>query len=249
MYDCNFEHTMLNVQYRMSPYISSFPSRMFYDSKISNGENVKTETYRSGPCLLDRKAYSFLQINGTEEAGAGGSLRNYAEAKCIAKLVCNLRSMMASRDRTWYSADRVRIITFYQAQVGLIKNLLLKENLGKKIVVATVDSSQGCEADIVILSFVRSPSEKLILSKHDAGFLTDNRRMNVALTRAKYQLICVGNVELMQRMVGAETLQRLSEDAKECNAVQPYPTHRSQVNTSLDLFYGPPQKKPRCSAG
>ncbi|OEU17912.1 hypothetical protein FRACYDRAFT_164706, partial [Fragilariopsis cylindrus CCMP1102] len=82
-------------------------------------------------------------------------------------------------------SDKIRIITFYSAQVATLKQMLHKEGGMSNVLVATVDSSQGCEADIVILSFVRT--------SNNAGFLKDNRRMNVALTRAKYKLICLGN--------------------------------------------------------
>ncbi|OEU15131.1 hypothetical protein FRACYDRAFT_165538, partial [Fragilariopsis cylindrus CCMP1102] len=58
------------------------------------------------------------------------------------------------------------------------------------VLVATVDSSQGCEADFVILSFVRSEGNG---GRNTVGFLMDDRRLNVALTRAKYQIIGVGN--------------------------------------------------------
>jgi len=107
-----------------------------------------------------------------------------------------------------------------------------------------VDSSQGCEADIVLVSFVRSPpSSKRVLNQYDAGFLTDDRRMNVALTRARFQLICVGNVQALKVMMGAETIQLLAADAEERGIVRPFLVKRENVNEHLDLFYGPPKKK------
>jgi superfamily I DNA and/or RNA helicase len=83
-----------------------------------------------------------------------------------------------------------------------------------KIVIATVDSSQGCEADIVIVSFVRSYRQNQDIR---AGFLTDNRRMNVALTRARFQLICIGNIEALSQLnePNTETIRELTQDAKE----------------------------------
>jgi superfamily I DNA and/or RNA helicase len=114
--------------------------------------------------------------------------------------------------------------------------------------VATVDSSQGCEADTVIVSFVRSPNTKNAgneMIRHTAGFLTDDRRMNVALTRAKYQLVCVGNIHGMVRMEGAVTLQELSANARDREVIQTWPlgSRTSNINgkaihDKLDLFYG-----------
>jgi len=77
--------------------------------------------------------------------------------------------------------------------------------------VATVDSSQGCEADVVIISFVRSSSKK---GRHAAGFLCDDRRVNVALTRARHQLICVGDALDTLSKQGSATLKHLVSDAQ-----------------------------------
>lgn len=237
MYDCNYEHIILDVQYRMNPAISTFPSQRFYESKIADGENVLTESYRKGPCLKNREPYIFLQVNGMEEQVFGGSHRNMAEVKVVVELVQQLRAIKESSDPHWFSSDRIRIITFYQAQVTAITNALMKEGLVKKVIVATVDSSQGCEADIVIVSFVRSPpNSKTVLNHQDAGFLTDDRRMNVALTRARFQLVCVGNANALGRMTGAETLQRLVENAEKRGVIEMQ--GRQKTAAQLDLFYG-----------
>lgn len=237
MYDCDFEHIILDVQYRMNPSISIFPSQRFYESKIADGDNVSSASYKHGPCLKTRQPYIFLQVNGMEEQIYGGSHRNMAEVKVVIKLVQQLRALKESSDPNWFTSDRLRIITFYQAQVTAITNALMKEGLAKKVIVATVDSSQGCEADVVIVSFVRSPpSSKAVLNQQDAGFLTDDRRMNVALTRARYQLLCVGNASALGRMQGAETLQQLVEDAQKRGVVEFQ--GRQQTNAQLEMFYG-----------
>ena len=89
----------------------------------------------------------------------------------------------------WNTVDRIRVITFYQAQVSMIRKCLFQRKV-RGVVVATVDSSQGCEADIVIVSFVRSQKKCGPKYKQEktnkVGFLSDDRRMNVAITRGKY---------------------------------------------------------------
>jgi hypothetical protein len=184
MYDCHGKHIMLNVQYRMKPELSEFPSKHFYQGKLIDGSNVTSPDYRSSAQLLDGRAYSFLQVDGRERQARTGSYENEAEAREIVTLVAQLQR--ASQQRLpvpgkWDSADRIRIITFYQAQVALVKRYLQHKRLGN-VVVATVDSSQGCEADIVIVSFVRSHSGS---GKGTVGFLSDDRRMNVGLTRGE----------------------------------------------------------------
>ena len=244
MYDCRFPHTMLDVQYRMSPAISAFPSLHFYDNRIVNGQNVADPEHRRPP-LLGGQPYCVLQIVGEENVSLGGSYSNAAEARCVVQLVKQLRDTVSGGRAHWYSGDRIRIITFYHAQVLLIKRLLREENFGDKIVVASVDSSQGCEADVVVVSFVRSQkTTKQISARRGAGFLTDDRRLNVALTRARFQMICVGNLNGMPN--SARSLQLLAANAKDRNAVHPFPIVSSNMNTRLDLFYGErAAKKPK----
>lgn len=165
--------------------------------------------------LFSGDAYVFLQTAGIERQAFGGSYCNTAEAEAVLELVKKLRA--ASNTTEWYSVEKIRIITFYQAQVSLIQRMLSEHGLGH-VVVATVDSSQGCEAEIVIVSFVRSNDARRG-GNHSAGFLSDDRRLNVALTRAKYQLICVGNAVGLQSISGASTLQSLFRDAHERRSV------------------------------
>ena len=165
--------------------------------------------------LLNGDAYVFLQTAGVERQALGGSYCNTAEAEVVLELAKKLKA--ASNTTEWYLAEKIRIITFYQAQVSLIQRMLSEHGLGQ-IVVATVDSSQGCEADIVIVSFVRSNYARGG-GTHSVGFLSDDRRLNVALTRAKHQLICVGDAVGLQSMSGASTLRALSSDAHERGSV------------------------------
>jgi hypothetical protein len=140
----------------------------------------------------------------------------------------------------WYDPDRLRIIAFYQGQVVLIKQLLSRAGLGQ-VLVATVDSSQGCEADIVLVSFVRSnPGYGTV--RRSAGFLADDRRMNVAMTRARYQLICVGDAKGTLSHSGAVTLESIVRDARERGCI----TNAEEV---LVVHKPPPPKRPLPAAG
>ena len=117
----------------------------------------------------------------------------------------------------WESDDFVRVITFYKEQVSLIRSLLQRVGF-KNVSVGTVDSTQGCEANIVIVSFVKG--------SRSAGFLKDDRRINVALTRARHQLVCVGNVEAMQFLNQRDefTLRWMSRDASRRKVIVPLTT-------------------------
>ena len=183
----------------MRPEICLFPSQRFYGGMIANGENVASPSYKGLASILGDRHYSFIHVaDGIEQVNHHGSYGNLCEATVVVQLVKEFRSNFLKKFKgnnhttslSWHSPERVRVITFYSGQVSLIERLLVEANISG-VTVATVDSSQGSESDIVIVSFVRS---KGIGQRHSVGFLTDNRRLNVALTRARYQLVCVGNI-------------------------------------------------------
>jgi hypothetical protein len=216
MLDENLTYTMLDFQYRMRPEISSFPSKTFYEGGISDGANVTspsydTPLYRS---LVSEQPYSFIQVDGIETKNPSGSFENTIEAEMVVGVLMDLRDLIKRETddgqaySPWFSIDRVRVITFYQAQVELISNML-KANGLQQVTVSTVDSSQGSEADLIIISFVRTGKIKGV------GFLSDNRRLNVALTRAKHKLICIGNSDCLAELKGrgTTTIRSLAKDA------------------------------------
>ena len=215
MNELGVDHIMLDIQYRMKPAISVFPSTKFYGGKLRDGPNVISATYQSRVRILGGRDYSFLQVEGKERQGSSGSYENESEARAVVDLVQQLRNASSKLDGRWDSVSRVRIITFYQAQVTLLKRLLSRVWAGN-VVVATVDSSQGCEADLVIISCVRSNGEA---QQRTVGFLNDDRRLNVSLTRAKHQLIIVGNAKSMSHMKDDLTVCQLAKDAFRRNCV------------------------------
>ena len=113
--------------------------------------------------MLDRRPYLFLQIDSMEH-GFADSICNHMEADAVVDLVKHLKDC---NDESWCSVGRLRIITFYTAHVWLLRKKLFDAGLND-VLVATVDSSQGCEADVAIVSLVRSSS---------AVFLNDDRRV------------------------------------------------------------------------
>jgi AAA domain len=89
---------------------------------------------------------------------------------------------------------QVCVITFYKEQVACIKEKIkmeLSTQDAEDIRVMTVDSFQGSECDCIILSFVRSNNQ------HNIGFIHDPRRLNVAMTRAKFLLLAVGDTNTL----------------------------------------------------
>lgn len=177
-----------------------------------NGSNVISTSYDSiiNLKLLQKQSYKFVQVQGTEDRLYNGSIQNINEAKVVLKLLCDLRSTLPrlARDPHWCSIKKIRVITFYQAQVELIARMLSENGL-QNIAVSSVDSSQGSEADLIVISFVRTGRMGSI------GFLSDDRRLNVALTRAKFKLVCVGDFSQLATTQGkgAYTIRSLIQDA------------------------------------
>lgn len=204
MFRNNFPFTLLDVQYRMKPEISSWPVKQFYDGKVQDGSNVTSQSYSTDQTTFQGDPYIWVNVSGPEEKNASGSTLNIVEADTVISMLLNMKNELGIES---FHPDRLRIITFYKAQVDFLKMKLARYNI--EALVSTVDGSQGCEADVVILSFVRGTSGFM-------GFLKDNRRLNVALTRARFQLICVGNLDAI---AGIETtggnfeLQDMASDA------------------------------------
>ena len=83
--------------------------------------------------------------------------------------------------------DQIGIIAPYSAQVARLKAALRPASGGSEVEVATVNAFQGRDNDVIVASFVRSNPDQ------DLGFVADERRLTVALTRAKRQLVLVGD--------------------------------------------------------
>ncbi|GBG32530.1 Regulator of nonsense transcripts 1-like [Hondaea fermentalgiana] len=207
MWGLSLPYHLLKVQYRMHPDISRFPVRFFYNNELEDGSNVRgpSPDWFAARGLMDPwyGPYAFLDVpNGREERqGRGSSYYNDAEAEIVARLAQNLVQ------RGVDVAKELIVITFYSGQVRTIATALSRHHI-RNVVVSTVDSFQGSEASVVILSFVRANREGRV------GFLSDLRRLNVALTRAKHSLILVGCGETLSR-ADDSCMRDLIKDARD----------------------------------
>ncbi|ELP85330.1 hypothetical protein EIN_085720 [Entamoeba invadens IP1] len=176
--------TLLNVQYRMHPAISSFPSKNFYKGNLHDGV---TEQQRSDPRLdhffpVEHWPVVFIHHEGKESVGENGaSYYNVNEVGIVTAVIGELKNR-GFQDR------ELGIISTYNSQIQLISENIEKQG---NIQTSSVDSFQGSEKEIIVLSCVRS-NERLGI-----GFVSDHRRMNVALTRARKGLVVVGNMRTL----------------------------------------------------
>eukprot|EP01065_Artemidia_motanka_P010393 TRINITY_DN15506_c0_g1_i1.p1 TRINITY_DN15506_c0_g1~~TRINITY_DN15506_c0_g1_i1.p1 ORF type:complete len:1653 (+),score=541.43 TRINITY_DN15506_c0_g1_i1:622-4959(+) len=176
---------MLAVQYRMHPTISNFPSYRFYDDRLYSGVPPQERTATFLPMFkgLVQRPLCFVQVNGPESF-YHTSRNNPEEARCVAAVVAGLKE-------AGVQDTQIGVITPYSAQVGLIRrNAGLPPGQARRgsLMVSTVDSFQGSEREVIILSLVRNNPGKSL------GFVADWRRLNVSLTRAKVLCIVVGDL-------------------------------------------------------
>ena len=174
---------LLSVQYRMHPQIRDFPSRFFYQGRLSDSEsvvNLPDEIYYKDPLL---KPYVFYDITHGRESHRGGSVsyQNMHEAQFCLRMYEHLQKTLKSLGLGKVS---IGIITPYKLQLKCLQREfddVLNSEEGKDLYINTVDAFQGQERDVIIMSCVRA-------SSHGVGFVADIRRMNVALTRARRAL-------------------------------------------------------------
>lgn len=184
----------LQVQYRMHPSLSEFPSNTFYEGTLQNGVTASDRliTDIDFPWPVPQKPMFFFNSVGLEEISVSGtSYLNRTEAGMVEKIV----TLLLQKGVT---PPQLGVITPYEGQRSFIANHMqrsgpLKADLYNNIEVASVDSFQGREKDFIILSCVRS-NDRLGI-----GFLNDPRRLNVALTRARCGLIILGNAKLLSK--------------------------------------------------
>ncbi|XP_022737002.1 regulator of nonsense transcripts 1 homolog [Durio zibethinus] len=184
----------LQVQYRMHPCLSEFPSNSFYEGTLQNGVTIN-ERQLLGidfPWPVPNRPMLFYVQMGQEEISASGtSYLNRTEAANVEKIVTTFL-------RSGVVPSQIGVITPYEGQRAYIVNYMsrngaLRQQLYKEIEVASVDSFQGREKDYIILSCVRSNEHQGI------GFLNDPRRLNVALTRARYGIVILGNPKVLSK--------------------------------------------------
>ena len=180
----------LQVQYRMHPCLSEFPSNMFYEGTLQNGVTA--------PERLRKNV-------GTEEISSSGtSFLNRTEASNVEKMVTRFF-------KSGVQPSQIGVITPYEGQRSYVATYMqlhgsMKKELYKEVEVASVDAFQGREKDYIILSCVRSNEHQGI------GFLNDPRRLNVALTRAKYGCVILGNPKVLSKVSLAVCILESSTD-------------------------------------
>ena len=209
----------LKEQYRMHPKLGAFISKVFYESDNVT-DNVIIESPRPADDFqhtVERYAGRYAvweNCSADSEIREGTAWRRPSEAKKVADLADSVLNN---------SNESLGIITFYLTQKEEIKNHLkekgiirengeIVEKFADRFLFGTVDSFQGREFDVVLLSPVRS-NEMNAKNEEDArrkfGFLTFDSRLNVALSRQRKLLIVVGDRAMYSSDVASQYVKGL----------------------------------------
>lgn len=198
----------LSYQHRMHSQISRFPREQFYAAS-SLIDFPRIDEAREWSYHRYSNRAGWIQVNGET---IGRINANPKEAEVLIKELQAFLHWAKSnpkgekRNEAW----SVAVLTFYRAQVGELRTRLRKmlksgartnfidSQSSATIDLHTVDRFQGHEADVIFLSFVRR-----------SGFFDSPNRLNVALTRAKYQLVLVGNLVWYQKRSKSELIRDL----------------------------------------
>jgi serine/threonine protein kinase/DNA polymerase III delta prime subunit len=195
---------MLNVQYRMVPPIGNLISECFY--KEDGG--IKSHERALDPVLISVLGKSVVWLSTSKRADRRESkdslFINMAEVQIVLdtleKFDKTIKRQAPERVAT------ILLLSAYNQQVRFLENQIrtrIAEFQHLSIECSTVDSIQGQEADVVFFSVTRSNPD------HKAGFLKELARTNVALSRAREQLVIVGDDEFVRRAPNAEPLRRV----------------------------------------
>lgn len=183
---------MLDTQYRMPAVIGTAISDLFYGGKLKNGAGTdgKKSVWFEGNL-------TFIDFDGNKnycenKDKYNKQITNKTEANAAVSLVMNIRAKDPS--------CKIAVITPYKGQKRLISNIFVKSGIHYQIdniFVDTVDSFQGSEADVVVFCTTRAV--------RPTRFFKDTKRLNVALSRAKRELIILGRMGYFYKFQKSES--------------------------------------------
>lgn len=195
---------MLRVQYRMNERIANWASQALYNNALQTHASVQHHTLidlddvvcKNNDAIsndTDILHMPLLFIDTAdcdmhESTNPSGSRYNHGEAQVVLTHVQQLLS-------AGVKPEQIAVITPYNGQVELLKSILLSE-VASTLQIRSVDGFQGGEREAVIISLVRSSPKGGI---DGIGFLSDNRRLNVAITRAKRHCCVIGDSDTVRQ--------------------------------------------------
>lgn len=192
---CRSAVELLTVQYRMNEAIMRFSSDWFYGGRLQAAEEVKCRGILDFDSPVEWLDTSEMDFSEKYVSATGGRV-NPDEGEFI---LDSLEAYIKRIGEKCVEDENLdfAVISPYKAQVSWLRRNAKKRNvlrrLKGKIAINTIDGFQGQERDVVFISLVRSNDDGKI------GFLSDLRRMNVAMTRARMKLVIIGSAATLTR--------------------------------------------------
>ena len=192
---CRSAAELLTVQYRMNEAIMRFSSDWFYGGRLQAAEEVKCRGILDFDSPVEWLDTSEMDFSEKYVSATGGRVNPDEGEFMLDSLEAYIKRIGEKRveDENLDFA----VISPYKAQVSWLRRNAKKRNvlrrLKGKIAINTIDGFQGQERDVVFISLVRSNDDGKI------GFLSDLRRMNVAMTRARMKLVIIGSAATLTR--------------------------------------------------
>ena len=218
-------YTTLTYQHRMHPEISDYPRKQFYTGKNRNGEFYTS--LKDGANIKENRNWSYPRYSSTKHRcwiDIEGQVSKSSNQKEVARIEKELKAFLKwskkhpSENKETANKWEVAVLTFYKAQEkalrGMLQKLSGKNNAMSRfpvdddnvlIKLATVDFFQGQEADLVFLSMVNTYRD---------GFMDSPNRLNVSVTRARYQLVVVGKHEYYSQNSRSDDLSNLAKQTE-----------------------------------
>lgn len=200
-------YLQLTRQGRMHEDIARFPATFFYSESLfpacewqSSDWNLSCSSgHVIDHCVATRRT-AFFSTEQIDTPTSTSDKLNETEAAVIVELLQSMQRIYAENNIP-FDPDCVGIIAPFRNQIALIKHKLSESGLQDtdKIMIDTVERFQGSQRDVIILSFcVNKPSQLTYLSNlnHDG---TVDRKLNVAITRARQQLFLIGNGYILRQ--------------------------------------------------
>ncbi|KAM9343086.1 putative helicase mov-10-B.1 isoform 2-T2 [Pholidichthys leucotaenia] len=200
--------TKLLLNYRSHPAILKIPNELFYDNELQACADEYARNVYCGWEYLPQRGFPiiFHAVNGIDAREASSpSFFNIAEVETLMGYVRKLLSSGGKKGVAIIAPKDIGIIAPYRKQVQKIRKAL--EKVGKEfkfkdmdaLKVGSVEEFQGAERSVILVSTVRSSPEHMEMDKKfTLGFVKNEKRFNVAVTRAKALLILVGNPRVLK---------------------------------------------------
>jgi DNA replication ATP-dependent helicase Dna2 len=199
-------YTQLTHQGRMHADIAAFPAKFFYNENLFPVLDWQLQEWKLNHSTNDiyhkSVANERTMFFSTEKQYRPSSSNkiNETEAEIAVKLVQSIREVYEENEIA-FDTQKIGIIAPYRNQIALIRHQLSQAKIPdfEKIMVDTVERFQGSQRDVIIVSFcVNKPYQLDFLCNLNHNGTVD-RKLNVALTRARQQLFLIGNAQILKQ--------------------------------------------------